>query len=187
MKLAAIKKQDIFFPANILSILRFFFAIALFYYVLAGQNYIALGFYAIAMITDFLDGYLARKYNRLTTIGYYLDAYADNTLIALTMLSLFISGRLTMYDFIGYLIIVTLTTSGFFTAGSDKEIFYKSFKRAKMKEVGGIVIISVIILGILNVPYYSPVVTGIAFTTLFITSSTFLISVLREKRKQKRV
>ena len=38
---------------------------------------IALGVYIIAAITDFFDGYYARKYNIETSIGAFLDPFAD--------------------------------------------------------------------------------------------------------------
>ena len=41
---------------------------------------IALGVYIIAAITDFFDGYYARKYNIETSIGAFLDPFADKLL-----------------------------------------------------------------------------------------------------------
>lgn len=183
MKISAIKKEDVFFSANILSFTRFFIAIAVFYFILSGMNYSALLFYATAMGTDMLDGYLARKHGRLTSLGYYLDAYADNTLIALSMLGLLISGRIGPFDFLGYIIIVSITTSGFYIS-KNKDIFYAAFKKARMKQVGGLAIMLIIILGILDIPYFSPYFTGGAFLILLMTSSIFLHAVL-SSNKQK--
>ena len=41
---------------------------------------IALGVYIIAAITDFFDGYYARKYNIETSLGAFLDPFADKLL-----------------------------------------------------------------------------------------------------------
>lgn len=42
---------------------------------------IAAGIFAVASITDFFDGYVARKYNMVTNFGKLVDAIADKMLV----------------------------------------------------------------------------------------------------------
>ena len=77
---------------NILTILRIFIIpviIITFYFDdLVFAHRLAAGLFLIAAITDFLDGYLARKFNISSTFGRIMDPIADKLLIASILLML---------------------------------------------------------------------------------------------------
>ena len=52
------------------------------------MRWVALGIFAIAAITDFFDGYLARVWSQQSTLGQMLDPIADKLLVAATLLML---------------------------------------------------------------------------------------------------
>lgn len=57
--------------------------------------FIALGIYVLACITDFLDGYIARKYNLITDFGKFMDQIADK-FITTTAMILVLFGKVSV-------------------------------------------------------------------------------------------
>ena len=49
-------------------------------------NYWALAIFAVASVTDTLDGYIARHYNQITDFGKFMDPLADKCLVTAAML-----------------------------------------------------------------------------------------------------
>jgi cardiolipin synthase len=60
----------------------------------AWAAWLALFFYTAACVTDWLDGYLARKMNIISAFGRFLDPIADKLLIAILLLLFAGLGRL---------------------------------------------------------------------------------------------
>ncbi len=56
-------------------------------------NYFAALLFVIASITDFFDGYIARNWNQITTLGAILDPLADKMLTLAAFLGLMYIGR----------------------------------------------------------------------------------------------
>lgn len=76
---------------NILSLLRVFIAPIVYHMIVSGnQRYIlyALIIFSLGAITDYLDGFLARKWGDATSFGSYLDPIADKILTNAALLAL---------------------------------------------------------------------------------------------------
>ena len=92
---------------NLLTISRI--ALGAFIFILLTQTdmyWIAFVLFFIASITDYFDGYLARKYNHVSQIGEILDPIADKILIVFLLFA--ISINLTSY-YVGFLSAVIIT------------------------------------------------------------------------------
>ena len=54
----------------------------------------ALAVFALACITDFIDGYIARHYNQITNFGKFMDPLADKVLVVAVMCYFVESGQM---------------------------------------------------------------------------------------------
>ncbi|CAA0088450.1 CDP-diacylglycerol--glycerol-3-phosphate 3-phosphatidyltransferase [Zhongshania aliphaticivorans] len=59
--------------------------VALFYWPLAHTYFLTAAVFAIAAVTDWLDGYLARKLSQTTPLGAFLDPVADKLMVAVAL------------------------------------------------------------------------------------------------------
>ena len=76
---------------NQLTSLRLVLSVVLFG-LIASEHYIAsLVLFLIAVFTDWLDGYYARNFNQITTLGRILDPFADKVIVCGTFIFLLVA------------------------------------------------------------------------------------------------
>jgi len=63
----------------------------------AGKNWLAMGIFAVAAITDWLDGWLARRLGVTSAFGAFLDPVADKLMVAAALILLVALGRADAY------------------------------------------------------------------------------------------
>jgi CDP-diacylglycerol--glycerol-3-phosphate 3-phosphatidyltransferase/cardiolipin synthase len=90
--------DKIFNLPNKLTLFRIFLIpvfIVVLYFDMPITNKLATLIFAIASITDFVDGYIARKYQLITSFGKILDPIADKILVAAALIVLVDMDRLS--------------------------------------------------------------------------------------------
>jgi cardiolipin synthase (CMP-forming) len=96
--------KEILYIPNLISIFRFLlfipFIICFSYagYDWSYRKYIIL-LIVIAFISDLLDGFIARKTNKVSELGKIIDPLADKTLVAIIIINLFLLNRIPSYYF----------------------------------------------------------------------------------------
>ena len=91
---------------NILTFTRIIFAMLIFAFLALRDFYLlALVLFFIAGLTDYFDGFLARKYNASSQIGEILDSLADKILIIFLFFGLAVNLSSFLIGFAGSIII----------------------------------------------------------------------------------
>jgi cardiolipin synthase len=79
--------------ANIITAARILLTAPFAYLVFEGRPGLALAVFFIASVTDFIDGYVARRFGQQTSLGRLLDPLADKLLIAVAFIALAVPHR----------------------------------------------------------------------------------------------
>ena len=91
---------------NLLTFSRILLAPIIFLLLMNPDGYLlALILFFIASITDYFDGYLARKYNAVSALGEILDPIADKILIVFVLFGLAVNLNSDLIAFIGAIIL----------------------------------------------------------------------------------
>src|SRR6185369_10527213 len=80
--------------------------VATFFFDSPAMRWTACALFTIAGITDFFDGYLARRANQVSKLGRFLDPIADKLLVASVLLMLVGFGRLEHSAYLPALVIL---------------------------------------------------------------------------------
>lgn len=112
-----------------------------------GWRWLALVLYAAAAITDYLDGYLARKYGTVSPIGRMLDPIADKLLVGALLLVFCFDGSFGVWDLIPATIILLreIFVSGLREFMGTEKIVVPVSKLAKYKTAVQLVALGVVI------------------------------------------
>jgi CDP-diacylglycerol--glycerol-3-phosphate 3-phosphatidyltransferase len=73
---------------NVISLSRIFLVLPIIYLIATGNEYLALLIFLLGCLTDFMDGFLARKYNQESILGENLDLLADKLFICILLVFL---------------------------------------------------------------------------------------------------
>lgn len=79
---------------NVISFIRLLFVPIFLWLLVTGQDGPALAVLIIATASDFIDGFIARTYNQVTTLGALLDPASDRLFIAASVIGLTIRGMI---------------------------------------------------------------------------------------------
>ncbi len=174
-------KENIYNIPNFLSLCRLLSAPFLFYLAYAGYEKVFFNWFVINLITDVLDGFIARRFNMQTDIGAKLDSFADFTM--------YLSG---MYGLITLKWPVLQAYKHSFFLLVFYYVFIDLFALVKFKEVSSLHLISSKVAGIIQaVFYFSIFIIGFypllywimfVFSTLSFIENMYFLTKLKKMR-----
>ncbi|MBK7867321.1 MAG: CDP-diacylglycerol--glycerol-3-phosphate 3-phosphatidyltransferase [Ignavibacteriales bacterium] len=156
---------------NQLTVLRIILTPFVMFFVLGNGNYfneIALVIYVIAALTDWYDGWLAKKFNYFTNWGKVWDPIADKILTAGTMISLVILGIFSIYPVI-IIILRDVFMTGFRSYAEHIRKPFPTSRYAKVKTFIEMVYLNYVLLTylLMNSPVLPDNVRGF-FAAMFV-------------------
>ena len=144
-------------------------------------KYIALVIFAVASLTDLLDGQIARRRNLVTNFGKFMDPIADKLLVSSAFIAFVQMGLLPAWIVI-ILIAREFIISGFRLVASDAGIVIAAGWWGKFKTVFQMIMC---IMLIINLDYY--VVNIIEQVLIYISLATSVISLVEYLVKNRKV
>lgn len=155
------------------------------------MRWTAWALFTVAGISDFFDGYLARRWNQISALGRFLDPIADKLLVAAILIMLAGFERIAPVSYIPAVIILCreILVSGLREFLAELRVGMPVTKLAKWKTTFQMLALPLLLLGDLNpwgVPTYwaGEVCLWVAAVLTTITGYDYLTAGLRHMRAQ---
>ncbi len=147
------------------------------------NRYIATAIFVVASVTDFLDGYIARKYHMVSNFGKFMDPLADKLLVMAALVSM-----VAMEDLPAWVVIVILARefaiTGFRTLAMEANIVMAASWWGKIKTTTQMIMI---ILVLLQLPFaYMPMIeTVLIWLAVLFTVVSGVVYIVKNKQVLK--
>jgi len=136
---------------NSLTLLRIFlvpFLVVVLLTKFSGREYIGLSIFLVAAITDFFDGWLARRQGKITRLGTLLDPIADKLLMSAAFISLV---EMDPTHVPAWMVVIIIgrefAVSGLRSIAAQQGVTIAASQLGKWKMISQVVAISLLILG----------------------------------------
>ncbi len=147
---------------------------ALFGGILEYTDYIALGIFIVASLTDLLDGKIARKYNLVTNFGKFMDPLADKLLVCAALICLIELERIPSWIVI-IIISREFIISGFRLVAADNQVVIAASYWGKFKTTFQMVMVCLMIANMDALSLLTQIVMWIAVVLTIVSLVDYLV------------
>ena len=137
-------------------------------------DYIALGIFIIASLTDMLDGKIARKYNLVTNFGKFMDPLADKLLVCSALICLIELGRIPAWIVI-IIISREFIISGFRLVAADNRVVIAASYWGKFKTTFQMIMVCLMIANIEALAILTQIVMWVAVVLTIVSLIDYLV------------
>jgi len=145
--------------------------------IILTNEWFALAIFLVAAATDLMDGYLARRWGQVTTIGTLLDPIADKLLISAALISLVQVNAVP-----GWMVILIVgrefAISGLRSIAAAEGYTIRASDLGKTKMVAQVTAVSLLLVGL-----HHPKIAWMGYWTMWIVVAFALISAIGYFRK----
>ena len=141
-------------------------------------KWVALALFVIASLTDFADGYIARKYNLITNFGKFMDPLADKILTISGMICLIELGRIPSWIVV-IIVAREFIISGFRLVAAENGVVIAANYWGKFKTTFQMIMI---ILMIMNIPQLQIVTNIVMWIALALTLISLWTNIMANKQ-----
>lgn len=129
-------------------------------------NIVAAGLFMLGSVTDYFDGYYARKYNAVSNFGKFMDPIADKILVTSVLAMLLSLGKID-----AWMVIIILARDNFIggirSVAAADQIIIAAKPAGKWKTAMQMVAIPIVIIG--NMDPYVPYLDKIGYGVLWVS------------------
>jgi len=142
---------------------------------------LALCIFLLAALTDWLDGYIARKSKQITTLGKLLDPMADKLLICSALISLVEIARAPAWIVV-IIVCREIAITGLRSVAASKGAVIAASKLGKYKTISEILAVSFLILNEppMNKFFFGEILLWIAMALAIISGIEYVIKFNRQ-------
>ena len=138
------------------------------------MKWIALVLFIVASLTDFLDGYLARSRNLVTTFGKFMDPLADKVLTISGMICLIELGRIPSWIVV-IIVAREFIISGFRLIATEHGIVIAANYWGKWKTTFQMIMIILMIVNIPPLKMVTAIVMWVALILTIVSLATYIM------------
>ena len=138
------------------------------------MKWIALVLFIVASLTDFLDGYLARSRNLVTTFGKFMDPLADKVLTISGMICLIELGRIPTWIVV-IIVAREFIISGFRLIATEHGIVIAANYWGKWKTTFQMIMIILMIVNIPALKMVTAIVMWVALILTIVSLATYIM------------